>query len=73
MSLPHYRVAVLPGCSQVDFWVWDSGRPVLNATISRMVLIDAPCPDSSTPYFCENHETGASFCSGELMWCNALQ
>lgn len=44
--------------------MWDSGSPVLNATVVRIVLIDAPCPDSSVSYFCENQATGRSFCSG---------
>lgn len=52
---------------QIDFWVWDSGRPALNATVSRFVLIDNPCPDSNSPHFCENPQTGASFCSGEAL------
>lgn len=49
---------------QVDFWVWDSGNPILNATISRIVLIDPPCPDSSSPYFCTDEDSGRTFCSG---------
>jgi hypothetical protein len=50
--------------SQVDFWVWDSGRPVLNATVSRIVLVDPPCPDPSTPYLCFDSYAGRSLCSG---------
>jgi hypothetical protein len=49
---------------QIDFWVWDAGRPVLNATVTRILLIDAPCPDKSAPYLCYNEYAGSSLCSG---------
>lgn len=49
---------------QIDFWVWDNGRPVLNATVTRIVLVDAPCPDPSAPYLCFDSYAGRSLCSG---------
>jgi hypothetical protein len=49
---------------QVDFWVWDSGSPILNATVVRTVVVDKPCPDSSAPYYCQDN-SGRKFCSGD--------
>eukprot|EP00879_Flechtneria_rotunda_P033240 GHRR01036794.1.p1 GENE.GHRR01036794.1~~GHRR01036794.1.p1 ORF type:complete len:1082 (+),score=385.26 GHRR01036794.1:389-3247(+) len=46
---------------QVDFWVWDRG--MLNATVSRTVVIDKPCPDDITAYYCTD-TNGKGFCSG---------
>ncbi|WIA22837.1 hypothetical protein OEZ85_001227 [Tetradesmus obliquus] len=45
----------------VDFWVW--GSPILNATVSRTVVVSDPCPSRNTPYFCTDSNK-KSFCSG---------
>lgn len=67
-SLPHQQThltGLLPSCCpQIDFWVWDSGSPVLNATVNRIVLIEAPCPDKSAPYLCYDSHAERSLCSG---------
>lgn len=47
----------------VNFWVWDSGTPVLNATASRLLVVTKPCPDASSPHFCTSND-GSHFCSG---------
>eukprot|EP00775_Hariotina_reticulata_P011535 gene11535-11678_t len=47
----------------VDFWVWDSGAPALNGTVTRSVIISRPCQDSSAPYFCPD-KFNQMFCSG---------
>jgi hypothetical protein len=49
----------------VDFWVWDGGYPVKNASTTRTLVLSNPCPSSSSSYFCEDNN-GAHFCSGEL-------
>jgi hypothetical protein len=49
---------------QVDFWVWDSGVPMLNASAVRTVVLDKPCPSASAPFFCNDPAAGRSFCSG---------
>jgi hypothetical protein len=47
----------------VDYWVWDSGTPILNATASRLLLLTKPCPEASTPFFCTDPD-GSNFCAG---------
>ena len=54
----------------VDFWVWDSGTPELNATVTRMVMISKPCTDASAPYFCQELAGDGWFCSG--LPCNEV-
>jgi hypothetical protein len=61
--VPLLLLLLLP---QVDFWVWDSGIPMLNASAVRTVVLDKPCPTASAPFFCEDPATGRSFCSGEV-------
>jgi hypothetical protein len=51
----------------------DSGSPVLNATVSRTVVVSDPCPSRNTPYFCtDSNKKG--FCSGRhlLLSCSGL-
>lgn len=50
----------------VDFWVWDGGSPVRNASVTRMVTITNPCPSAAVPHFCVAPEGSGSyrFCSG---------
>ena len=53
--------------------MWDNGSPTLNATVSRTVVLDKPCPDASAPYYCTDTTLGRIFCSGDapaLVKCN---
>jgi hypothetical protein len=47
----------------------DSGSPLLNATVTRTVVVSDPCPSRNTPYFCTDSNK-KSFCSGGLS-CSA--
>jgi hypothetical protein len=47
----------------IDFWVWDSGNPVLNATVTRTVVLIKLCTTESAPYSCSDAD-GRLFCSG---------
>lgn len=39
----------------IDFWVWDSKTPPLNATTTRTVTIVNPCQDPDLPFQCEGN------------------
>jgi hypothetical protein len=58
---------------EVTFWVWDAGSPPRNASVTRVVSLSDPCPNSNTPYFCTD-TAGANFCSGrQLQFCPDVQ
>ena len=48
---------------EIDFWVWDSGSPVLNATVTRTLVLTKPCTSASAPYACSDANGNLS-CSG---------
>lgn len=43
--------------------MWDSGTPVLNASVVRTVVLSPPCPSANAPHWCTD-TAGRSFCSG---------
>jgi hypothetical protein len=48
---------------QVTFYVWDSGSPPLNASVTRTITLSKACPASAAPYLCTD-QSGQYFCSG---------
>jgi hypothetical protein len=49
----------------IDFWIWDRGSPMLNATVNRTLVMTPACTRQEAPYMCKDNN-GLTFCSGVL-------